>query len=202
MICATCKKPFEVLPMMKYALLGPRVICGDCRVALARKMDSLSPDIPRDSGFPDGMWRFEGDPKLLARVNKAKRMAVQNNRGLLLHGPSGAGKTLICTQLGRLLTCCGVRCVFVNVGALPPLISIPDREMLVQRVASAGHVIFDDVGCEAQDRAGNLKALIYGLIDSRYVRGLHFSVTTMNLDSIESQTLRRILDCTLSIGVG
>lgn len=142
----------------------------------------------RREGFPEGKlatWTFENDDGSNEKYINAMKRYVANfdnfkeqGRGILLHGPTGHGKTYLAACIANALIDKGYRAVFTSMSRIERTLqkSWGDRQEYIDFLSRVPLVVIDDIGVERN--TSYMGEIIYSVIDARYTAGLPLIATT------------------------
>lgn len=142
----------------------------------------------RREGFPEGKlatWTFENDDGSNEKYINAMKRYVANfdnfkeqGRGVLLHGPTGHGKTYLAACIANALIDKGYRAVFTSMSRIERTLqsSWGDRQEYIDFLSRVPLVVIDDIGAERN--TSYMGEIIYSVIDARYTAGLPLIATT------------------------
>lgn len=194
--CGKCKTPRQMnVKLLNNLEIKPYIKC-DCR----KRQEAAEQDEQkrlefaemvrkyRREGFPEGnlaSWTFANDDGSNEKYINAMKRYVANfdnfkeqGRGILLHGPTGHGKTYLAACIANALIDKGYRAVFTSMSRIERTLqsSWGDRQEYIDFLSRVPLVVIDDIGAERN--TSYMGEIIYSVIDARYTAGLPLIVTT------------------------
>ena len=143
----------------------------------------------RDRAFSDirlKKWTFESDDNANPHISSVAKKYVENyytmeqrNKGLLLYGGVGTGKTYIAACIINALVEKGVSCKLTNFSRLANegmAREFTEKQNFVDGLNTYDLIVIDDLGSERSSDFMN--ELVYSVIDSRHKSGKPMIVTT------------------------
>lgn len=173
----------------------------------------------RQMGFPEKemeKWTFDADDRSNEKLSNAARKYVENfremkksNKGLLLYGHVGTGKTFYAACIANALIGQGHPCLMTNFARLVNTIQgmYEGKQEYIDGLNRFDLLILDDLASERDTEYMN--EIVQNIVDSRYRAGLPTIVTT-NLTAAEiknpadmrrQRTYSRLLEMTIPVEV-
>lgn len=194
--CGKCNTPRQMkLTLYNGKELKPYIDC-DCMKQQEKEAEEEKKRLEfekmvrqnRREGFPEGKfgtWTFENDDGSNAKYINAMKRYVANfdnfkeqGRGIILHGPTGHGKTYMAACIANALIDKGYRVVFTSMSRIERTLqsSWGDRQEYIDFLSRVPLVVIDDIGAERD--TSYMGEIIYSVIDARYTAGLPLIATT------------------------
>lgn len=142
----------------------------------------------RKEGFPDAdleKCTFESDDGANEKIIKIAKKYVDNfaemkrrNKGLLLYGGVGTGKTFVAACIANALITKGIPCLVTNFSRLINTIQgqRDNRQEYIDSLCQFDLLVIDDLAAERDTEY--MQETVMNIIDSRYRSGLPLIVTT------------------------
>lgn len=129
-------------------------------------------------------WTFENDDRKNPTLSDAMQRYVdgfakymQDNKGLLLHGHVGTGKTYFAACIANRLIDRGYDVLMTNFARLSNQIQGTfEKQELIDSLNDYHLIVIDDLGAERKSEY--MQEMVFNIIDSRYRSGLPFIITT------------------------
>ena len=129
-------------------------------------------------------WTFENDDRKNPALSDAMQRYVdgfakymQENKGLLLHGHVGTGKTYFAACIANRLIDRGYDVLMTNFARLSNQIQGTfEKQELIDSLNDYHLIVIDDLGAERKSEY--MQEMVFNIIDSRYRSGLPFIITT------------------------
>lgn len=199
--CGRCRTPKQGVYKMPWGEIKPYILCKceaerkerEEQEQRARELADLIRR-RRSAGFPEKEmqnWTFARDDESNKRMSGiAHRYAdnfpqmLRDNKGLLLFGNVGVGKSFYAACIVNALIDLGYPCLMTNFIRLTNTLQgmFEGKQEYIDSLNRYSLLVIDDLGVERDTKTMN--ELVYSLIDSRYRAGLPIIVTT-NLTSEE-----------------
>ena len=130
-------------------------------------------------------WTFENDDRRTPKLSDAMMRYADNfaefrkdNKGLLLYGSVGTGKTYYAACIANRLLDNGYRVLMTNFARLTNQIQgmFEGKQEYIDSLNRYSLLIIDDLGAERKSEF--MQEMVFNIIDSRYRSGLPFIITT------------------------
>lgn len=224
--CHNCNTPKQVRIELFGKIRTPMCLCK-CEAAKReaeeaerkRRERMLEIEKMRKLGFPESemyRWTFAADDKQNAKISGIAKNYADNfelmkerNKGLLLYGNVGTGKSFHAACIVNDLIDKGFPCLMTNFSRLVNTISgmYDGKQEYIDGLNKFDLLVIDDLSAERDTEFMN--EIVFSIIDSRYRAGLPLIVTT-NLTSEEiknpadvrkQRTYSRLLEMTIPVEV-
>lgn len=190
-LCERCQKRPRV-PAVR--LFGPPNLCSVCRDTMFSPCSRQALDVRLGwSLIPCRYKVIDASNPCFSRVLPKVDEAWEQNKGILVEGPVGCGKTLMSSILLRRLVERGVSCYFVSVPEYTDSLRKGKPLISVERLKYCGHLFLDDLGAE-YDKSGWWFSILYEIVNHRYANNKLTSATCNQFRVIEPRVLRRIAE--------
>jgi DNA replication protein DnaC len=151
---------------------------------IERKRAEAFPDCNSTSAKDMRSWRFEKDDNTNPKISQMAKRYVegfeafkQQGKGLLLHGPTGTGKTFITACIANALIDKGYRVLMTSFSRVENTVfGLSDKQEYYDQLNKYDLLILDDFGVE---RSTEYKQeIVYHVIDARTKANLPLIVTS------------------------
>lgn len=190
MLCEGCQA--REVPLQR--LYGPPNLCRQCREVRITPVSTGVDDVRMgESHIPRRWWVIDKEQDLFSRVSRIVETAWVKDKGLLIEGPVGVGKTFAAALLAHRLLLRGASVLFVSVPDLADSHRKQAPLATVAQMKSVQHLILDDLGAE-YDKTGWWFSILYQIVNERYSNSLPTTATCNTFKQIEPRVLRRIAE--------
>lgn len=151
---------------------------------IERKRAEAFPDCNSTSARDMRSWTFEKDDNANPKISQMAKRYVENfetfkqqGKGLLLHGPTGTGKTFITACIANALIDKGYKVLMTSFSRVENTVfGLSDKQKYYDNLNRYDLLILDDFGVE---RSSEYKQeIVYNVIDGRTKAGLPLIVTS------------------------
>jgi DNA replication protein DnaC len=146
-----------------------------------------------ESHIPRRWWALDKEQPMFSRLSRIVETAWVNDKGLLIEGPVGVGKTFAAMILLHRLLSRGASCLFVSVPDLADSLRKQTPLATVEKMKTVQHLVLDDLGAE-YDKSGWWFSILYQIVNERYSNSLPTTATCNTFKQIEPRVLRRIAE--------
>lgn len=173
----------------------------------------------RRAGFPESemiKWTFANDDKMNPKISEIAKRYADNfdtmkakNKGLLLYGTVGTGKSFHAACIVNELIDKGYPCLMTNFSRLVNTIQgmYAGKQEYIDGLNKFALLVIDDLSSERNTEYMN--EIVFNIIDSRYRAGLPVIITTnLTNDEIKNpadiqkqRTYSRLLEMTIPVNV-
>lgn len=191
--CAVCHARTETRFVVKELSIDKMVRCAcDCRMkeieAEEERKRKEEHERKRRICFPEAEmheWTFANDDRQNEKLSDAMNNYVQKfsefrstGKGLLMYGPTSTGKTYFSACIANALIDRGYSVLMTNFARLTNTIQgmYQGRQEYIDGLNDYDLLIIDDLGTERSSEY--MQEMVYNIIDSRYLSGLPFIITT------------------------